>query len=140
MWYIMFKKLHAQSKSFLLMLYNIFLDESVGQWLIQNTEQNDSWNDGFSYLKFALQKVLARANSIFYLQTITSSQYQTFLLCHVKYLAFCPFFIVIFEFYTKKRIQRCMTLLSFLTFKFGLDFRGRGHFALFLVGSIKNFA
>ena len=56
MWYIMFKKLHAQSKGFLLMLYNIFLDESVGQWLIQNTEQNDSWNDGFSYLKFALQK------------------------------------------------------------------------------------
>ena len=44
------------TKSFLLMLYNIFLDESVGQWLIQNTEQNDSWNDGFSYLKFALQK------------------------------------------------------------------------------------
>ena len=38
-----------QCISFLLMQYNVFLDENVSQRLIQNTEQNYSWSEGFSY-------------------------------------------------------------------------------------------
>ena len=37
-----------QCISFLPMQYNVFLDENVGQRLIQNTEQNYSWSEGFS--------------------------------------------------------------------------------------------